>query len=117
YVNPAPFCIRPSIELLRMALVGGAGRIAGAVVGAAVITLLKNSLQDVLPLFTRYSAQLEVVVFGVLFIVILQKARAGIVPMINRYLPSPRPTLPEEAQPLARRARPSVGGRPVLTIQ
>src|SRR5438067_521050 len=74
YVSPAPFDIRPSIELLLMALVGGAGHIAGAVVGAAAITLLKNALQDVLPLFTRYSAQLEVVAFGVLFVVILQKA-------------------------------------------
>jgi branched-chain amino acid transport system permease protein len=116
YVNPAPFDIRPSIELLLMALVGGAGHIAGAVVGAAVITLLKNTLQDVLPLFTRYSAQLEVVVFGVLFVVILQKARAGIVPMINRYLPRPPLALPAQVPPLARRARPIVSGQPVLTI-
>ena len=117
YVNPAPFDIRPSIELLLMALVGGAGHIAGAVVGAAVITLLKNTLQDVLPLFTRYSAQLEVVVFGVLFVVILQKARAGIVPMINRYLPRPRLTPPAQVPALARRARPIVSGQPVLTIR
>jgi ABC-type branched-subunit amino acid transport system ATPase component/ABC-type branched-subunit amino acid transport system permease subunit len=117
YVNPAPFDIRPSIELLLMALVGGAGHIAGAVVGAAVITLLKNTLQDVLPLFTRYSAQLEVVVFGVLFVLILQKARAGIVPMINRYLPRPRLALPAQVPPLARRARPIASGQPVLTIR
>ena len=117
YVSPAPFDLRPGIELLLMALVGGAGHIAGAVVGAAIITLLKNVLQDVLPVFTRYSAQLEIVVFGVLFIVLLQKARSGIVPMISRYLPSPRLTVPERAQPLARRAHPTVSGRPVLTIQ
>jgi len=117
YVSPAPFDIRPSIELLLMALVGGAGHIAGAVVGAAVITLLKNTLQDVLPVFTRYSAQLEVVAFGVLFVVILQKARAGIVPMINRYLPRPRSALPAQVPPLARRARPIVSGLPVLTVQ
>jgi ABC-type branched-subunit amino acid transport system ATPase component/ABC-type branched-subunit amino acid transport system permease subunit len=117
YVSPAPFDIRPSIELLLMALVGGAGHIAGAVVGAAVITLLKNTLQDVLPVFTRYSAQLEVVVFGVLFVVILQKARAGIVPMINRYLPRPRFAPPAQVPPLARRERPTVSGQPVLTIQ
>jgi branched-chain amino acid transport system permease protein len=117
YVSPAPFDVRPSIELLLMALVGGAGHIAGAVVGAAVITLLKNTLQDVLPVFTRYSAQLEVVVFGVLFVVILQKARAGIVPMINRYLPRPPSALPAQVPPLARRARPIVSGQPVLTIQ
>jgi len=117
YVSPAPFDIRPSIELLLMALVGGAGHIAGAVVGAAVITLLKNTLQDVLPVFTRYSAQLEVVAFGVLFVIILQKARAGIVPMINRYLPRPRSALPAQVPPLARRARPIVSGLPVLTVQ
>ncbi len=117
YVSPAPFDIRPSIELLLMALVGGAGHIAGAVVGAAVITLLKNTLQDVLPVFTRYSAQLEVVVFGVLFVVILQKARAGIVPVINRYLPRPPLVLPAQVPPLARRARPIVYAQPVLTIQ
>ncbi len=96
YVNPAPFDIRPSIELLLMALVGGAGHLAGAV---------------------GYSAQLEVVAFGVLFVVILQKARAGIVPMINRYLPRPPSALPAQAAPLARRARPIVSGQPVLTIQ
>lgn len=117
YVSPAPFDIRPSIELLLMALVGGAGHIAGAVVGAAIITLLKNTLQDFLPAFTRHSAQLEIVVFGVLFIVLLQKARAGIVPMINRYLMRPRLAPPAQAQPLARRVRPIVPGRPVLTIQ
>jgi branched-chain amino acid transport system permease protein len=116
YVSPAPFDIRPSIELLLMALVGGAGHIAGAVVGAAIITLLKNTLQDVLPAFTRYSAQLEVVVFGVLFVVLLQKARAGIVPLIARHLPRPGLVLPAQAEPLARRTRSDVPGRPVLTI-
>jgi ABC-type branched-subunit amino acid transport system ATPase component/ABC-type branched-subunit amino acid transport system permease subunit len=117
YVSPAPFDLRPGIELLLMALVGGAGHIAGAVVGAAIITLLKNVLQDVLPAFTRHSAQLEIVVFGVLFVVLLQNARAGIVPVINRYLPRMRAPLPAQAQPLARRTRPALAGRPVLTIQ
>jgi branched-chain amino acid transport system ATP-binding protein/branched-chain amino acid transport system permease protein len=117
YVSPAPFDIRPSIELLLMALVGGAGHIAGAVVGAAAITLLKNALQDVLPLFTRYSAQLEVVAFGILFVFILQKARAGIVPMIARYLPRPRLIVPGQAPPLARRGRAVVSGQAVLTVQ
>jgi ABC-type branched-subunit amino acid transport system ATPase component/ABC-type branched-subunit amino acid transport system permease subunit len=104
YVNPAPFDIRPGIELLLMAFVGGAGHIVGAVVGAAVITLLKNGLQDILPAFTRYSAQLEVVVFGALFIVLMQWARGGIVPWIKRYLPRIKRKLPSEASPLPRRA-------------
>jgi ABC-type branched-subunit amino acid transport system ATPase component/ABC-type branched-subunit amino acid transport system permease subunit len=117
YVSPAPFDLRPGIELLLMALVGGAGHISGAVVGAAIITLLKNILQDFLPAFTRHSAQLEIVVFGVLFIVLLQWARGGVVPMISRYLPRPRLSLPTQAEPLELRARPTVSSRPVLTIQ
>ena len=38
-----------------MAMAGGAGHIAGAVAGSALITLLKNWLQDVLPLVTKQS--------------------------------------------------------------
>ena len=98
FVNPTPFDIRPGIELLFMALVGGAGQIAGAVVGAAIVVLLKNVLQDVLPAVTRYSAQMEIVLFGVLFIVLLQKARGGVVPMIRRFLPRPAPLAPVEAR-------------------
>src|SRR5262249_3338445 len=85
-------------------------------VGAAVVVLLKNGLQDVLPAVTRYSAQLEIVIFGILFIVLLQKARGGIVPMINRYLPRSRPAAPTGEARLARRAR-SNSDQPVLRIE
>jgi ABC-type branched-subunit amino acid transport system permease subunit len=105
YVSPAPFDIRPGIELLLMALVGGAGQIAGAVVGAAIVVLLKNILQDVLPLITRYSAQLEAVLFGILFVVLLQRARGGVVPMLRRFLPRRDPQKPPLGPPLPRRAR------------
>ena len=118
FVNPTPFDIRPGIEFLFMALVGGAGQIAGAVVGAAIVVLLKNVLQDVLPAVTRYSAQLEVVFFGVLlFIVLLQKARGGIVPMVRRFLPRPEPVVADrgDAAAPAARARPSAD-RAVLRI-
>src|SRR5262245_14054360 len=37
--------------------------------------------------------------------------------MINRYLPRPGVVLPKEAQPLAPRTRPTISGRPVLTIK
>ena len=117
FVNPMPFDIRPGIELLFMTLVGGAGHIAGAAVGAAIVVLLKNVLQDVLPAITRYSAQLEVVFFGVLFIVLLQKARGGVVPMILRFLPRSQPVVPTQAVPLASRARPPVADQPVLLIE
>jgi branched-chain amino acid transport system permease protein len=116
FVNPTPFDIRPSIELLFMALVGGAGQIAGAVTGAAIVVLLKNILQDVLPPITRYNAQLEIVLFGVLLIIILQKARGGVVPLIRRFLPRPVVVAPVDAPPLPARPRPQVTG-PLLRIE
>ena len=117
FVNPTPFDIRPGIELLFMALVGGAGQIAGAVVGSAIVVLLKNVLQDVLPAVTKYSAQMEIVLFGILFIVLLQKARGGVVSMIRRFLPRAGPVVPLPSGPLAGRARPPLAGRPVLQIE
>ena len=118
YVSPAPFDIRPGIELLLMALVGGAGHISGAVVGAAIVVLLKNILQDVLPPITRYSAQLEVVLFGILFVVLLQKARGGIVPMLRRWLLHSNPEKPGPgAPPLPRRIQPASTGEALLRIE
>src|SRR6202011_883119 len=49
FVNPTPFGINQGIEYLFMAVVGGAGSVWGAVVGATLITLLKQWLQDLLP--------------------------------------------------------------------
>jgi ABC-type branched-subunit amino acid transport system ATPase component/ABC-type branched-subunit amino acid transport system permease subunit len=116
FVSPAPFDIRPGIELLLMALVGGAGHILGAVVGASIVTLLKNGLQDVLPVFSRHSGQLEIVFFGALFIVLLQHARAGIVPKLRQYLPRmAAPPPPARAVPLTR--RPAVGAGTLLTVE
>ena len=117
YVSPAPFDIRPGIELLLMALVGGAGQIAGAVVGAAIVVLLKNILQDVLPPITRYSAQLEVVFFGILFVVLLQRARGGVVPMLRRFLPRRVPQKPALGPQLRRRAQAASAAWPVLRIE
>ena len=117
YVGPIQFNIDAGIELLLMALVGGAGQIAGAVVGSATVTLIKNILQDVLPTFTSYSGQLEVVVFGVLFIILLQKARGGVVPIVKKYLPRTPQAMPKDTSlALTRRARGGEAGRPLLTV-
>src|SRR5258708_14512717 len=103
YVSPSAFDVRPSIEYLFMAMLGGAGHVAGAVVGAAAVTLLKNVVQDVLPLLSRVSGQLHIVVFASLFILMLQNALSGIVPFAARYLPRPAPPPPAHAAPLPRR--------------
>ena len=56
FVSPSPFDVRASIEYLLMAVAGGLGHLAGALVGAAVVLVMKNVLQDVLPLLTQRAA-------------------------------------------------------------
>ncbi|ARQ00224.1 ABC transporter permease subunit [Pseudorhodoplanes sinuspersici] len=87
FVSPAPFDLKAGIEYLLMAVLGGAGTISGALVGAAAVALAKNWLQDLLPHITSNSANLEIVVFGCLFILLLHKSRSGIVPLVRQYLP------------------------------
>jgi ABC-type branched-subunit amino acid transport system ATPase component/ABC-type branched-subunit amino acid transport system permease subunit len=109
FVSPAPFDVAPGIEYLLMTMVGGAGYISGAVAGAALITLLKNWLQDALPLVTNNPAQLEAIVFSVLLILLLQYARGGLVSFIVRRLPRAEPAPPSNAAPLPRRKLPETG--------
>lgn len=110
FVSPTSFDVTMSIEFLMMAMVGGSGYLLAAVIGSALITLLKNSIQDYLPLIAPSAAgQLQIVVFSALFILFLQGAREGIVPFVARWLPEPKPALPEEAAPLPRRQQPAPG--------
>ncbi len=116
FVSPAPFDVNVGILYLLMAMVGGMSHLLGAVVGAAIVTLLRNSIQDYLPLIAPgASGQLEIVVFAVLFILLLQRARAGIVPFILRYLPTVKPAAPVATTSLERRVQPD-RGKPLLTV-
>jgi len=110
FVNPTPFGINQGIEYLFMAVVGGAGSVWGAVVGATVITLAKQLLQDILPTLLGKSGNFEIVVFGVLMIVLLQRARDGMWPWIARLLPKRAPGPVPDAEPLPARARDAAAG-------
>ncbi len=87
FVNPTPFGINQGIEYLFMAVVGGAGSVWGAVVGAALITVAKQVLQDVLPQLLGRSGNFEIIVFGILIVVVLHRAREGVWPWLARWLP------------------------------
>src|ERR1051325_10533326 len=80
FVNPTPFGINQGIEYLFMAVVGGAGNVWGAVIGATLITLLKEMLQDALPRLLGRAGNFETVVFGILMVLLLQFARDGLTP-------------------------------------
>ena len=114
FVSPSPFDVRASIEYLLMAVAGGLGHIAGALVGAALVMVMKNGLQDVLPLLTQRAGQLEAVTFAVLFILTLHFARGGLMSFFRRFTrgrtgaPSPRPEI-AAAEPLTQRSPPERG--------
>jgi len=116
FVNPTPFGINQGIEYLFMAVVGGAGSVWGAVVGATVITLLKEWLQDLLPALLGRQGNFELVVFGILMVLILQFARDGVWQWIARVLPRPRPQQVVPANALASRPR-RVADGPLLEVQ
>ena len=116
YVSPAPFDLRMGIQYLFMAIIGGSGHIFGAVVGAALLTLLQNTLQDVLPHFSRNGQQLEVVVFAVIYVLALQFARGGVMPLVLHYLPRRVKPAITAAEPLPKRTMPEPGTA-LLTVE
>jgi ABC-type branched-subunit amino acid transport system ATPase component/ABC-type branched-subunit amino acid transport system permease subunit len=116
YVSPAPFDLRMGIQYLFMAILGGSGHILGAVVGAALLTLLQNALQDLLPHFSSNGEQLEVIVFAIIYVLALQFARGGVMPFALRYLPRGAKPAIAAAEPLPRRTMPQ-GGAPLLVVE
>jgi ABC-type branched-subunit amino acid transport system ATPase component/ABC-type branched-subunit amino acid transport system permease subunit len=116
FVSPAPFDVKPGIEYLLMAMAGGAGHIAGAVAGSALITLLKNWLQDVLPLVTKNPAQFEIIAFSILLILLLQNARDGLIAFVLKRLPQGMRQPPAAAEPMPRRALPD-NGMEILRVE
>lgn len=105
-VNPTPFSVTMGIEYLFMIVLGGAASLWGALLGAALLTLFKQVLEDVLPqLLGGGGGTLQLIVFGVLIILVLQYAKDGLLPLLQKYLPGPKPRELDlhDAEPLPRR--------------
>lgn len=120
-VNPTPFSVTMGIEYLFMIVLGGAASLWGALVGAALLTLFKQVLEDVLPqLLGSGGGTLELIVFGVLIILVLQYAKDGLLPLLQKYLPSPKPRELDlhDAEPLPRReTEPLPSNQPLLAAE
>ncbi|ALS59673.1 MULTISPECIES: branched-chain amino acid ABC transporter ATP-binding protein/permease [Pandoraea] len=109
-VNPTPFNLNHGIEYLFMAVVGGVSHVWGAVLGAAILTVLKDYLQNILPVLLGANGNFETIVFGVLLVLLLQYARDGVWPFFAKIFPARRVArAPEQADALGHRAKPAVG--------
>ena len=111
FINPSPFSLSSGIEFLFMAVIGGAGQVWGALLGAGVLTVLKQWLQNLLPLVLGDSGHFEVIVFGLLMVFILQRSSQGLWPLLARWVPVRRVvrTVDEHAPALAHKLPPPAG--------
>jgi branched-chain amino acid transport system permease protein len=120
FVSPSPFDVRASIEYLLMTVAGGLGQLAGALVGSALVLILKNGLQDVLPLLTQWAGQLQAITFAGLFILLLHFARGGLMGFVHKWRqqhvgpPAGRAAL-VKVDPLPHRTMPA-RGTPILSV-
>ena len=96
-VSPGAFGISAGSEYLLMAVAGGAGRLWGALLGAAGITILRDQLQNIMPLLVGTTGNYETIVFGAILVLVLQLAPDGLWPLIAGP-PSP-PKLPQTTGP------------------
>jgi branched-chain amino acid transport system permease protein len=114
--NPTPFGAQAGIEYLFIAVVGGAGYVWGGVLGAAIVVILKEVLQSYLPLLLHGEGQLETIVFGLLLVVLLQLAPAGVWPWLMSLWPfEARRRPPDRSLALPARARPA--GTPNVLLE
>ncbi|WP_310740107.1 branched-chain amino acid ABC transporter ATP-binding protein/permease [Aquincola tertiaricarbonis] len=124
FVSPAPFSLNAGIDYLFMVLIGGAGHLAGALLGAGLFTYAKDLLQDLLPRLLGEVGNFESVVFGLLIVGLMHRAPGGVAGWLTttwrrRFGAStPRHAAidPAAAASLPRRPLPA-RGTPVLEVQ
>ena len=109
-VNPSPFSLAKGIEFLFMAVLGGVGHVWGAFTGAAVVKLVEDELQVLLPKLIGTSGNFEIIVFGLVLIAVLKYAPDGLWTFVQRWLPAPQRVKDwEGAAPLPMRPKPEPG--------
>ena len=111
-ISPSPFGINKGIEYLFMAVLGGVGHVWGAFLGSAVVRLVEDQLQVLLPQLLGTSGSFETIVFGIVLVAVLKVAPEGLWSFVGRWLPAPaRAHDWAGAEPLARRDKPARGER------
>lgn len=110
FVSATPFGLNSGIEYLFMAVIGGASSLWGGIFGSAIFILIRDGLQDIVPGLIGASGATESIVFGVLMVLILQKAGGGLTPYITRFLPAAPPRVVRDtAGRLPTRSTPATG--------
>ncbi len=88
FISPTPFSLTASIEYLFMVIIGGAAHLPGALLGAVLVTLLREELTDWIPRLTGATGNFEAVAFSLVVIVLLQRAPGGLFAVLRARLPA-----------------------------
>src|SRR4029077_906831 len=78
FVTPSTFAFSQSILFVLVVIVGGAGTVAGPLVGAAIVVLLPEALAGL--------AEYRLLFFGALMLVVLWLAPEGIVGEVQKWM-------------------------------
>ncbi len=109
-VNPTPFSLAKGIEYLFMVVLGGVGHVWGAFLGSAVVRLVDDQLQVLLPKLIGTSGNFETIVFGIVLVVVLKYSPEGLWSWVGRLLPAaPRVRNWQGAAALPARDKPARG--------
>jgi branched-chain amino acid transport system permease protein len=84
FISPTPFGLGISIEYLFMVILGGAESLAGALLGAALVTVLRDQINDWVPRLTGATGSYEGMGFALLVILFLQRVPGGLWPLLVR---------------------------------
>lgn len=80
YLNPSPFGIFMSLQLLVMVILGGLRSLWGAILGAATIVGLGEVLRAVVPMFIPGAfGEYQIIAYGIIMVVILLLVPEGMV--------------------------------------
>jgi branched-chain amino acid transport system permease protein len=117
FVSPSAFNVNAGIDYLFMAVIGGAGHVWGALIGASILTLLKEWLKGLVPMGAGTTGNYEIVVFGGLMLLLLHRAPAGLAPLAGRWIRAPRRRASAAAGEALPRRKPGAGGSVLLSVE
>ena len=84
FISPTPFSLGASIDYLFMVIIGSAGSLWGAPLGATLVVVLRDQFNDWIPRITGRVGDFELLVFSLAVIVLLQRAPDGLLPLLTR---------------------------------
>lgn len=109
FISPGSFTINVSLLIAVMVIIGGAGRVLGPVIGATIITLLPNYLQN-LPIPASHLGAITQVIYGTALVVIMMVEPGGLQTLAARFAR-------RIGIPLAGRDKPGGGAPGVLATE